>query len=132
MHRPPPDLRTLPRERWREELERVDHRRRMSAYFALAHDPALQGEAMQVIEDILLDIGLDARRPTLERALPYLPVPAAPAPRRGTSVQVNVRLRRDQHADLVEAAALLGLKPAQLAKAFIADGTRRLLIQRDA
>ena len=64
----------------------------------------------------------DARR----TAVP-LPTPDAEHPTRRSTVQINVRLRADDHARLSQAAALAGLKPTTLARALMLNGVAMIL-----
>jgi hypothetical protein len=43
------------------------------------------------------------------------------------TTQVNIRLRRDDHARLAAAAAAVGLRPTTLARALILNGAARIL-----
>jgi hypothetical protein len=61
------------------------------------------------------------------------PLPS-PAPRHGVAdprVQLNIRLRTDDHARLKDAARAVGLAPTTLARALVLNGAAQLLRDRD-
>lgn len=60
-----------------------------------------------------------------------LPVPGTDATTR-SSVQVNLRLRRDDHAKLAQAAAAVGLKPTTFARALVLNGVAMTLREHAA
>ncbi len=61
----------------------------------------------------------------------HIPTPTASARRTGWR-QITVRIPDDSYEDLGVAARLLGSKPAQLARMFVLNGTRRALADQDA
>jgi hypothetical protein len=44
--------------------------------------------------------------------------------------QVNIRLRRDDHARLIDAAGFVGLRPTTLARALVLNGVAQILRER--
>ena len=80
---------------------------------------------------VLIELELDEFDDSDEVARTVAESVAIPAPeaawRSRKGVQVNVRLNRADHQRLVEAAALMGATPTQMARIFIVNGTRRAL-----
>ncbi len=128
-----PDLRRVDRGRWREALTPLSHAARVIAARAAPKRGFLDPEdAMILVARLELEDG--RRQAALARSASSPPTqtpPRARAPGEArTTRQVNVRLSRRQFSDVAEAAALLGMKPTQLARQFILSGTGRLLYER--
>ena len=121
------DLEAVPRDLWRQALEPLHRQQRMWLATQLG-DERLRSEAMQLALE--MDFAEQDRRNARHRArrtAAPLPTPGADhAVGRGT-VQVNMRLRRDDHTRLAEAAAAVGLKPTTLARALVLNGTAQIL-----
>ena len=62
-----------------------------------------------------------------QRAGYPLPMPHAEHAVTQPSTQVNIRLRRDDHARLTQAATAVGLRPTTLARALVLNGAARIL-----
>lgn len=122
---PIPDLKRIPRARWREALALVSSAARAAA------GQGLLGDREAVMHVAQLELVLPPAR--WEPPTPTPGIPAAQA--RGTGGggagrQLNVRLRPDDHEALVRAARLFAMTPTQLARTFIVDGARRALAER--
>lgn len=116
---PIPDLRRLPQARWREALRPLTgFTRQLSAGSA-----ATPAEA-QVAFVLLGELSLEDR----PASAPRVPGPAA-APPRGFSRQVNFRLGPEEHARLVEAARLYGLRPSAFARVLTVRGVDAALYE---
>ena len=129
---PVPDLRKIDRARWREALTPLSHAARLEAARGAPKRRFLEPEdAMILVTKMELEDG--ARHSALGRVAAR--PPTQPPPRVGeagavrTTRQMNVRLSLRQFADLANAAALLGMKPTQLARQFILAGTGRVLYE---
>lgn len=61
-----------------------------------------------------------------------LPTPDADHAVMRSTAQVNIRLRRDDHARLTQAAAAVGLKPTTLARALVLNGAGKILREHAA
>lgn len=88
---------------------------------------------MSVVGDLIVEDGERARRLEQARAQPpTLGAPSARAPARRSRAghQINVRLRRDHHRMLVNAAEALGTTPTQQARTFIVNGATRVVYER--
>jgi hypothetical protein len=126
-----PDLEAIPRDLWREALDPLHRQHRMWVACQLA-DEELRTEA--VVLALELDFAevdrrnarLEARHRARQTGAP-LPTPGPDHPVRRGTMQVNMRLRRDDHARLTEAAAAVGLKPTSLARALVLNGAAQIL-----
>ena len=120
---PVPDLRRLPKVRWPDVLRPLRPGTRAVAKNGVATQADVIAAERVVGELILDDIGAG----TLAHAQPpRMPVVAVPA--RAPSRQVHVRLAADEHARLVEAARLFGMRATALARALtILRGVDRAL-----
>lgn len=122
---PAPDLRRIPRERWRSALAPLSGRaRRVAAATVSGPDDVL--DVMQLIGELMLEDPLAPR----ERPVPVPRTPrAGPPPARGASRQVSFRLGAHEHAQLVRAAGLFALRPAVLARLLTVRGVERALYE---
>lgn len=131
--RPVPDLRRIPRERWRDALRDASPvaRRQAAATVSVPEDVA----------PVLAMIGeLDAEGPTVgapdpsgaTERLAYpaaLPVPTRPRPGRAAPRQVTFRLGDVAYADLARAADLVEVTPTTLARLLTVRGVRGMLAE---
>ncbi len=128
------ELDKIPRRLWEQALAPY---RRQQRYFAATQvtDQRLREQALS----LALEMDLEAVRVADERfetgtrarrtAAP-LPVPTHTHPVRQSTAQVNMRLRRDDHARLAQAAAFVGLRPTTLARALVLNGVAKILQER--
>lgn len=123
---PVPDLERLPRERWEEALRQIPRFVRSRAIFTAEER---WGEAGKLVSEIESDE--DERRIAADARVAFPPpVPgrgATPAPRARGGRQVNFRLSPADHQRLADAAELLGLKVAQLARLLALRGVAQIL-----
>lgn len=125
------ELEKIPRRLWRQTL--APFRRQQRTWIALrVPDEALRDVAMQLADE-MADAELDARVARDRAGHAALrtghPLPS-PDPRHAAatpSIQVNIRLRRDDHERLTQAAAAVGLKPTTLARALVLNGAAMIL-----
>ena len=72
----------------------------------------------------------DAARAKARRTAAALPVPATAHPATRPTVQLNMRLRRDDFERVREAATAVGMKPTTLARALVLNGVAKVLQER--
>lgn len=120
---PIPDLRRLPQARWREALRPLSGFTRQLSVGSAA-TPAEAQSAFVLLGELMLE---DRPASALPPA-PRVPGPAA-APARGSSRQVNFRLGPEEHARLVEAARLYGLRPGAFARVLTVRGVDAALYE---
>ena len=113
---PIPDLRRLPKERWREALRPLSGFTRQLSAGSLV----TQADA-QAFFALLGELMLEDRPAGALPAAPQMPARAT-APARGPSHQVNFRLGPEEHARLVEAARDYGLRPGTFARVLTVRG----------
>jgi hypothetical protein len=124
----------IPRRLWEQALApyRPQHR-----FFAALQvpDEALREQAtdlaaqMNHADAVRADERLRAGTRARRTAAP-LPAPGRAHPVSQSTLQVNMRLRRDDHARLADAAALVGLRPTTLARALVLNGVAQILRER--
>ena len=121
---PIPDLRRIPRERWREVLRPLRQRTRR---YSLASSGSLWREAVQVVSE--LDIEDPA--PFMARSAASDPprMPAGVAPSRAPARQISFRLDADEYGRLCAAAELYSLRPTTLARVLTTRGVDRALYE---
>jgi hypothetical protein len=126
---PVPDLSRLPRERWAEALRQVPFAVREKAAWTL-------GDLKTITEAGVLAREIEAqeqdRRKAARDAIAFpgpLPGGRGALPRRPRYQQVNFRLLRGQHERLCEAAAMLGMKPTQLARTLTLRGVAQVIAE---
>ena len=129
---PIPDLRQIPREHWLAAVRPLSGSH--TADFALrqALAPIAHEDQQALRTEIILDeISGTRPGPPLEAVSSAdLQIDHPPAGRhRRNSQQLNMRLTAAEHAALSDAARTVGLKPTQLARTFVLNGTRRLLYE---
>src|SRR2546423_8025823 len=128
---PVPALRKIDRSRWREAVTPLSHGARMEGAQAAPKRGVLDPEdAMILVTKMELEDG--GRRTALGRVAERPPTQTPPRASTGevrNTRQMNVRLSLRQFAELATAAALLGMKPTQLARQFILAGTGPVLYQ---
>ena len=120
---PVPDLHRTDPARWHELLAPLSPAARQAAIHTAATPDEVR-KAWELAGVLQLEDG--ERRDRLRRAAREAPSLAAPAARPRATLagrQVNVRLRHRDFAALTEAAALLDIKPTQLARTFIINGS---------
>jgi hypothetical protein len=124
-----PNLARIPEERWLEALRplnRPDRRRAANTVGMnkIGHALALIGQLM--VED-------DAAR-TRAFATPPVQLPRSDPPPTGVRRQVNFRLGPEEHARLIAAARVFGMRPNVLARLLTVRGVDRALreARRDA
>ena len=121
---PVPDLKRLPQERWGEVLTPLRAAARQIAVNTVATQADVVA-AMALVGELLLADGL--ARAGAQAAPP--PMPAGEPPARGRGRQVNFRLGPREHARLVEAARLFGMRPTVLARVLTVRGVDRALYE---
>jgi hypothetical protein len=122
---PIPDLNALPQERWLEVLRPLSFWPRTHAVSRLRAiedvDVALAIKGQLLVEDGRRSRSLDDGPP------PRLPAGAPPP--RGASRQINFRLGPAEHADLLKAARLFGMRPTTLARLLTVRGVNGALYE---
>lgn len=126
--KPIPDLSRLPEEQWREALRPLSRYGRIRAQNTAP--PQRIMVAMALTGELLLED--DARRARATAAPPAeMPVgeppPLTQRPSDASRRQVNFRLGAGEHARLVEAARLFGMRPSVLARVLTVRGVDRAL-----
>ena len=122
---PIPDLGRLPQERWREVLAPLRHGTRQAAKCTV-HTVADAQAAGILVGELLLQDGTAVAR---AEAAPPPRMPAGALPARGSSRQLNYRLSAHEHARLLEAARLFGMRPTTLARVLTVRGVDRALYE---
>ena len=132
----PPDwieLDKVPRRAWEQTLAPLHPQQRFFVANRIEDEELreLAHEMVQELEDRELSElqARDAAHHRARRTAAPLPSPDAALP---ASVQVNLRLRRDDYDRLTEAATAVGLRPTTLARALVLNGTAKVLQERGA
>ncbi len=120
---PVPDLNRIPRERWREVLAPLSDPTRRQARAAVQSMEDVIAAGILLGELLIADCGARAR--ARDTAPPRMPAGSPPA--KGAGRQVNFRLGPDEHARLLQAAKLFGMRPTALARAMTVRGVDRAL-----
>jgi hypothetical protein len=128
---PYPNLGALPKEAWRDALLATHHSARGRA---AETTPSIEDYQEVITLIAFLGIAISERGDAARQAglaAMALPVAAVSDPPRyerpRDRPQVNVRLRRAEHATLIRAAELMATKPTSLARLFIVRGARAAL-----
>jgi hypothetical protein len=124
-----PNLSRLPEKRWLEALRPLNRNGRSRAANTVGPDKIRQ--AMALIGELMLED--DAAR-ARAFAAPPVQLPRGDPPPTGARRQVNFRLGPGEHARLIEAARVFGLRPNVLARLLTVRGVDRALREahRDA
>lgn len=130
------DLVKVPRRLWEQTLAPL-HRQHRYSIAARIKDKRLQAIASNLA--FKLDMEDSGRRNTRDvahhkaRRTGYpLPTPRAAHAVTRSGVQVNIRLRADDHARLAQAASAVGMKPTTLARALVLNGAAAILQEHAA
>ena len=123
-----PNLSRMPKERWLDALRPLNRIGRSRAVNTLSQDKVRHAMALTgqlIVED-------DAARPRF--AAPPVQLPSGDPPPMGARRQVNFRLGPGEHARLIEAARVYGMRPNVLARLLTVRGADRALreARRDA
>lgn len=124
-----PNLSRLPEERWLEALRPLNPSGRRRAANTVGMDKIR--EALALIGQLMLED--DAAR-ARAFAAPPVQLPRGETPPTGARRQVNFRLGPGEHARLIEAARVFGMRPNVLARLLTVRGVDRALreARRDA
>lgn len=126
------DLEKIPQRLWKQTLAPF-HRGERSGIVVRMHDERLKTIAWDVAYDLDMaesERGIarrEARGTALRRTAAPLPSPEATHATARPTVQVNIRLRPDDHERLTEAARAVGLRPTTLARALVLNGAAQVL-----
>jgi hypothetical protein len=124
-------LERIPPRLWKQTL--APFRRQQRMWIARqVRDQALKELAIELASELDMAEGdaADARARATHVALRTghpLPSPGPVHAAAGASVQVNIRLRRDDHERLAHAASAVGLKPTTLARSLVLNGAAMIL-----
>lgn len=121
-----PDLSRIPRERWLEALRPLSRYERIVARDSLTNQAEVS-IVLSLIGQLALEDG-EARARAIAAPAPRVPLgdpPPIELPRR----QVNFRLGDGEHARLLEAARLFGMRPNMLARLLTVRGVDRALTE---
>ena len=125
------ELDKVPRRLWEQTLAPL-HRPQRCWIAEQVSDKRLQRIAMSLAFKLDMDEckrrdARDEARHEARRSGFPLPAPGPGHAAARPTVQVNIRLRADDHARLGQAAAAVGLKPTTLARALVLNGAARML-----
>jgi hypothetical protein len=130
------ELEKIPRHLWEQTLAALLPPQRI--YIAnQVKNERLRDHAHQIAFDLFLasadrrNAEAKARHDALRAGHP-LPAPHFAHPANRASVQVNLRLRRDDHTKLAQAAEAVGLKPTTLARSLVLNGVAMILRDNSA
>jgi hypothetical protein len=125
------ELEKIPRRFWEQTLAAFGRQQRTWIARRIP-DAELRDVAMELAFELDMaecdaaDARARARHAALRTGHP-LPSPAPAHPAARSSVQVNLRLRRDDHERLRQAATAVGLKPTTLARSLVLNGAAMIL-----
>ena len=125
------ELDKIPRRLWKQTLQGLPRSMRFFVTHSI-RDERRQAYARELIAEVeeeefrRVRDREAARARALRRGVPF-PAPDAEHAVARTTVQINVRLRNDDHARLTQAAQAIGLKPTTLARALILNGAAEIL-----
>ena len=123
-----PDLTRISREGWRAALVPFEAGDRFVAANDLYLSPEARKEALALIDTLPPPPSALVRAAVRgARSVPF----DGPRTRHEASRQLNLRVPLADHDALLAAARILGVKPTQAARMFIAVGVRRLLAEHD-
>lgn len=125
------DLEKVPHRLWEQTLAPLHPQQRGTVVRAVC-DPRLQEIAWAVANKLDQDAAnrqteSDRARHKARRAAYPLPTPTTAHAAVSPTVQVNIRLRADDHQRLAQAADAVGLKPTTLARALVLNGAGRII-----
>jgi hypothetical protein len=125
------ELEKIPPRLWEQTLAPLRRQQRMTIALRVP-DRRLRALASELAFELDMADGRasDARARATNHALRSgypLPSPAAGHAAARSSVQVNLRMRRDDHDRLVHAATAVGLKPTSLARSLVLNGSAMIL-----
>lgn len=125
------ELEKIPRRLWEQTLAPLHRQQRMWVALQVSDERLREVATLLAVE---LDMAECARQNARDEARfearrtgAPLPAPHADHAVTRSTVQVNLRLRRDDHARLTQAAASVGLKPTTLARALVLNGATKIL-----
>lgn len=124
-------LENIPPRLWKQALAPLHRQQRMGLALRVP-DRDLRSLAIELASelDMAEHEAADSRRRATHSALRTgypLPSPGPGHAAARSSVQVNIRLRRDDHERLSHAAAAVGLKPTTLARSLVLNGATMIL-----
>ena len=125
------ELERVPRQLWKQTLAPY-HRSLRTVVVRQVSDSALREIAWQVAEELDREestrtISLQREQAAGRRHGAPLPMPGADHGAVRRTVQINTRLRADDHARLRRAADAVGLRPTTLARALVLNGVAMIL-----
>jgi hypothetical protein len=126
------ELEKIPRRLWEQTLAPL-HRQTRAYIAGRVRDEHLQEAAWALAFELDMaecgrrDERLEARARAKKRTAAPLPSPDADHPVASRSVQLNIRLRADDHARLARAAQSVGMPPTTLARALVLNGAAQVL-----
>ncbi|MDQ3849274.1 MAG: hypothetical protein M3296_01480, partial [Actinomycetota bacterium] len=125
------DLSQVPRRLWEAALAPLHYQRRYRVAQQTS-DPADRSVALRLAvelesADVRRARERDERRHRARRASAQLPSPDGDHAAVRPTVQVNLRLRGDDHQRLLAAARAAGLRPTSLARALVLNGVAQIL-----
>jgi len=125
------ELEKIPRRLWEQVLAPLH--RSIRGYIARqVRDERMQEAAWELVSaldiaDVQRREGRISARAKAKRTGAPLPSPDADHPVTHRPVQINIRLRADDHARLTRAAQSVGLPPTTLARALVLNGAAQVL-----
>lgn len=122
-----PDLAKIARDAWRRVLVATPEAKRIPA----ALHPYLDTEGRTAAYELVTSLPPSPTDRAREALHEGLRLEAPRAERKGWR-QMTIRIPAQRYEDLAVAAELLGTRPAELARMFIVNGTRRALADQDA
>ncbi len=130
------ELEKIPRHLWPQVLAPFHRSQRGYAAHRIP-DPHLQALAFEVVTELDFADGRqrherDVAHHRARRTAAPLPLPDGSHAAAESTVQVNIRLRRDDYERLKKAASSVGLRPTTLARAFVLNGATKVLQERGA
>lgn len=130
------ELDKIPRRLWEQTLAPLHRQDRYWIAHQIA-DERLKHRASMLAFELDMADGKrrrerDESRFNARRSAAPLPTPQAGHAAARPAAQINIRLRRDDHARLTEAASSAGMRPTTLARALVLNGVGMILRERDA
>jgi hypothetical protein len=125
------ELEKIPRRLWEQALAPL-HRQHRSWLVMQMRDERLQAAASTLAFELDMQeskrrLERGAARGRASRTGAPLPTPEVGHAAGRSSIQVNLRLRADDHERLVRAAQAVGLRPTTLARALVLNGATEVL-----
>ena len=125
------ELEKIPRRLWEQTLAPLHRQQRVWVALQVSDERLREAASVLAFELDMAECGRrkarDEARFAARRAGAPLPTPHDEHAVTRSTVQVNLRLRRDDHARLTDAAAAVGLKPTTLARALVLNGATKIL-----